>query len=50
MRIGLNIFHFTWEDIGIVSLSRGEDTAVTQRHWSKWTATSKETSALWTKH
>lgn len=43
------IFYFTWEDVGIISLSRSEDTAIAQRHLPKRTSTGKETSALWTK-
>lgn len=41
-------FYFTWEDVGIISLSRSEDTAIAQRHLPKRTSTGKETSALWT--
>lgn len=42
-------FFFTWEDVSIVPLSRGDDAAITQSHWTEWTATGKKTSTLWDK-
>lgn len=40
-------YRFTWEDVGIVPLSRSKDAAITQSHRAKWTATGKKTPTLW---
>lgn len=43
------LFSFTWKDVGVVPLSRSDDAAITQSHWTEWTATGKKTSTLWDK-
>lgn len=39
-------YPFTWEDVSIVSLPRGEDLSVTQSNWTEWTSTGKQASPL----
>lgn len=43
------LFSCTWEDVSIVPLSRSDDAAIIQSHWTEWTATGKQTSTLWDK-